>query len=62
MANLKELEKRIDELRENSRFYMEAQSMWTDFKVFVKKHKLGVVVGYLIFIALLALASYIGGL
>lgn len=59
MANLKELEEKVKEMRDNNAFYSEAGSMWADFKVFFGNHKLGIVVAFMIFIGLLIAANLI---
>ena len=57
VANLKELEDKIKELKDNSAFYGEANSMLSDLRIFFNKHKLGTVVAFMIFIGLIAVAS-----
>ena len=57
MANIKELEDKIKEMRDNNAFYSEAGSMWADFKVFLKNHKLGTVVFFMLIIVFIAIVG-----
>jgi hypothetical protein len=54
-----ELEKKIKEMRDNNAFYQEAGSMAHDAKVFLRNHKLGTVVFFMLIIGFMIIASWL---